>query len=327
MIPFEYASPTKIDDVIGLLADRWGDTEVLAGGTDLITCLKQNLTAPKRVVSLKAVTGLNKIEVSGGQAHIGATATLAEVSENADVQKHFPSLIQAIEGIGSPQILAMGTAGGDLCQRPRCWFYRQGFGLLGQNDGQSLIPGGDNRYHAIFDNKGPAYFVNPSSMAPALIALGATLTLAGSGGKTRSIKVAEFFKTPASADERENALKPNEILTKISIPANGTANATYEVRQRQGLDWPMVAASVAFGSASSAKNASVVLGHVAPTPHVASKAAAVLEGQKVTAELAAKAGMAAADGATPLSRNAYKVQLVQTAVKRAILAAAGIKEG
>ena len=188
-------------------------------------------------------------------------------------------------------------------------------------DGKSLIPEGDNRYHAIFDNEGPAYFVNPSSLAPALIALGATLEIAGPNSKTRQVAVAEFFRKPRTADERENVLAPNEVVTQITIPAKGLANATYEVRPRQGLDWPLVAAAVSLPRNGSGK-AEIVLGHVAPVPWRVPKAAAVLAGGVPDEELATRAADAAAEGATPLSDNAYKVRLVKTAVKRAILAAA-----
>jgi xanthine dehydrogenase YagS FAD-binding subunit len=246
---------------------------------------------------------------------------LADVLENAAVRKEFPSVVQAIEGIGSPQIINMGTIGGDLCQRPRCWYYRQGFGLLGQLDGKSLIPDGDNRYHAIFDNAGPTYFVHPSSLAPALIALGATLEIAGPNSKTRQVAVAEFFRKPTSAEERENVLAPNELITQVTIPATGLANAMYEVRPRQGLDWPLVAAAVALPR-NNGGNAAIVLGHVAPVPWRVPKAAAVLTGGVPDEALATRAADAAAEGATPLSGNAYKVRLVKTAVKRAILAAA-----
>ena len=188
-------------------------------------------------------------------------------------------------------------------------------------DGKSLIPEGDNRYHAIFDNAGPAYFVNPSSLAPALIALGATLEIAGPNSKTRQVAVAEFFRTPRTADERENVLAPNELITQIMIPAKGLANATYEVRPRQGLDWPLVAAAVSLPRQGGGK-AEIVLGHVAPVPWRVPKAAAVLTGGVPDEALATRAAEAAAEGATPLSGNAYKVRLVKTAVKRAILAAA-----
>ncbi len=146
---------------------QFGETEILAGGTDLVTSLKQGLVAPKRLVNLKGIASLNGIEATGDTVRIGATTPLADVLENARIRKEFPAIIQAIEGIGSPQIINMGTIAGDLCQRPRCWYYRQGFGLLGELGGKSLIPDGDNRYHAIFGNEGPAYFVCPSVVSPA----------------------------------------------------------------------------------------------------------------------------------------------------------------
>jgi xanthine dehydrogenase YagS FAD-binding subunit len=219
--------------------------------------------------------------------------------------------------------LNIGTVGGDLCQRPRCWYFRNGFGLLAKEGDFSLVPHGDNRYHAIFGNEGPAYFVSASSFGPPLIALGATVTLAGPNG-SRTIPVAQFFRTPQSEKERETALKPNEILTQIDIPVRGLRNATYEVRHRHGLDWPYVTASVAYAAkGGSAAEAQIALGHVAPTPWLATAAARLLEGPLVDAALAAKCGQTATQGAKPLSRNAYKVQMVQTSVKRAILAAAG----
>jgi xanthine dehydrogenase YagS FAD-binding subunit len=322
MNSFEYASPTDLEGAIGLLEDRAGEVEILAGGTDLVTSLKQGLASPKRLVSLKKVSSLWGIDTSANVVRIGAMTPLADVLEHSEVRKEFPSIVQAIEGIGSLQIINMGTIGGDLCQRPRCWYYRQGFGLLGQLDGNSLIPDGDNRYHAIFGNEGPAYFVSPSVLAPPLIALGATLDIAGPNSKTRQVPAADFFRIPRTAEEREIVLAPNEVLTQISIPASGLANATYEIRQRQGLDWPLVTASVAMPRKSGSGKAEIVLGHVAPVPWRVPKAAALLNGQMPDDELAEHVAETAAEGAKPLSKNAYKVRLVKTAVKRAVLAAA-----
>ena len=327
MNSFEYASPTDLETAIGLLGDRFGETEVLAGGTDLVTSLKQGIVSPKRLVSLKSIEKLRGIEAQGDAVHIGAMTPLVEVLEDANIRKSLPSITTAIEGIGSPQIIAMGTVGGDLCQRPRCWYYRQGFGLLGQLDGESLIPEGDNRYHAIFGNNGPAYFVSASSLGPPLVALGATLEITGPKGKTRNVAAMDFFRTPKSAQERENVLAANEILTRISIPARGLANATYEIRQREGLDWPLVTASVAFSRKAGGGKAAVVLGHVAPTPWSVPEAAALLDGKMANEELATRVADAAIHSARPLSKNAYKVRLVKTAVKRAILAAAEQREG
>jgi xanthine dehydrogenase YagS FAD-binding subunit len=327
MNSFEYANPTDLESALGLLSSRYGETEILAGGTDLVTSLKQAIVSPKRVVNVKGIPSLKGIEVKADSIRIGATTPLVDVLEHRRVPKEFPALTQAIEGIGSAQIIGMGTIAGDLCQRPRCWYYRQGFGLLGQQDGKSLIPEGDNRYHAIFGNEGPAYFVSPSIVAPPLIALGAMLEIVGPNNKKREIPVAAFFKIPQNAGDRENVLASNEIITHVSIPLNNWSNATYEVKQRQGFDWPLVTASVAWPKSGDGK-AQIVLGHVAPTPWLVPYASALLDGHTSPDEqLAARAGAAAAQGAKPLSKNAYKVQLVKTAVKRAILAAAGKKEG
>ena len=335
MNAFEYANPKSLDEAVGLLSNKWGETEVLAGGTDLLSSFKQNLTSAGRVVSLSKIGGLAGISEKDGKIHIGSMTRLSEFVGNEKIREHFPALVTAAQNIGSSQILNMGTVGGDLLQRPRCWFYRQGMGLFGTHDGKSVVPDSDNRYHAIFGNRGPAYFVNPSSLAPGLLALDATMTAQGSSG-SREIKASDFFQTPKSEDDREYTLTSSEILTGITIPLQGLRNATYEVRQRQGLDWPMVAVAVAFeygGEARTrtASNARVVLGHVAPTPWYSEAASKALEGAVVQSaslayfgfndETGAKVGEAAVKSATPLSRNGYKVHQVKIAVARAIEAA------
>jgi xanthine dehydrogenase YagS FAD-binding subunit len=229
--------------------------------------------------------------------------------------------VSAIGNLGSAQILNMGTVGGDVCQRPRCWYFRNGHGLLARQGDRSLARDGDNRYHAIFGTEGPALFVSATSLGPALVALEAMFTAEGPKGKTRSVPAAEFFHAPKSESEREIALKPNEVLTQISIPIRGWKNATYEVRHRHGLDWPYVTATVAFAEKNGmAADARVVLGHVASTPWTAGEAAKALNGGRVNEDTAAKCASAAVEGARPLSRNAYKVDLVKAAVKRAVLA-------
>ena len=322
MKSFEYAAPKSLKEATALLSDTWGKTEILAGGTDLVTSLKQRITRPERVVSLRNIVELSGIEGAGGGVSIGAMTTLGEVAGHTSLKQH-AALTTAARSVVSPQLLSVGTVGGDLCQRPRCWYYRNGFGLFGQQDGKSLVRDGDNRYHAIYGNDGPALFVSPSSLGPALVALDASFTAEGPGGKTRKIAAAEFFRTPNSESERETALKPNEILTAVQVPNRSLKSATYEVRHRHGLDWPYVTASVAFrldgGKVAEAK---IVLGHVAPTPWVATAAGTALNGAAPTEAQAMKAADAAVVGAKPLSGNAYKILMVKAAVKRAILAAA-----
>ena len=178
MEAFEYARPKSTQEAIKLLTGAEGEALALAGGTDLISLMKDGVARPKRLVSLQHVSELKGISFrSGSGLRLGAAVTLEELMENAEVREHYPALVQAAEGVSSPQVRSTGTVGGDLCQRPRCWYYRAGFGLLAVYKGKPLVPDGDNRYHAILGNSGPAYFVSPSS-------LGAHPDRAGRQGET-----------------------------------------------------------------------------------------------------------------------------------------------
>jgi xanthine dehydrogenase YagS FAD-binding subunit len=322
MQAFAYASPTTLKEALALLADRWGVADILAGGTDLLNLLKDHIHTPQRVINIKGIKELGGIRKTDSGLRIGALVTVSELLASPEVRAEYPALIQAAEGIKSVQIRNMGTIGGDLCQRPHCWYFRQGFGLLAMKDGRSLVREGDNRYHAIFGNQGPACFVSASSFGPPLVALNARVKLVSAKGE-RELPVEKFFVTPQSESEREIALRPDEILTEILVPpAANVRNATYEVRQRETLDWPLVTASVALTMKGTAvASARVVLGHVAPTPWRATEAEKVLAGKGLSAAVIQKAAEAAVTGATPLSRNAYKVQLVRAAVRRALEAA------
>lgn len=319
---FEYIAPADAVSAAQALSPEAGVTAVLAGGTDLLSLMKDRVEAPTRVVSLRNVRTLKGVSKRGGGLRIGAMATVEELlSSNAAAP--YKSLLQAARGITAPQVRAMGTVVGDLLQRPRCWYFRNGYGLLAMNEGKSLVPNGENRFHAILGNKGPAYFVSASSLAPALISLGARATVTGPEGE-REMAVADLFQIPSSESERENTLAGNEIVTEINVPsASGWKTATYEVRQRQLLDWPLVAASVAVrmrgGSVSDAR---VVLGHVAPIPWRSSEAETALKGQPANESSGEAAGKAAVAAATPLSQNKAKVQLATVAVKRAVAMAA-----
>jgi xanthine dehydrogenase YagS FAD-binding subunit len=323
---FEYASPTTKEQAVALLGNQWGEAEVIAGGTDLLSLMKDQVVTPKRVVNLKDIRDLQGISYSAASClRLGALVTMDQLLENTQVRGAYPALVQAVEGVTSPQIRSMGTVGGDLCQRPRCWYFRAGYGLLAKDEsGAALVPDGDNRYHAILGNDGPALFVNPSSLAPALIALMAKIKVYGPKGE-RTLGADQFFVTPKADGEREYALTPGEIVTEITIPpAGGVKCATYEVRQKEALDWPLAAAAVALQlNGRTVKSARIVLGHVAPVPWLAPGAAEALVGKQISEETATEAGKAAVSQAKALSRNGYKVQLAKVAVKRAILQAAG----
>jgi len=324
MEAFEYARPKSTQEAVKLLAGGEGEALALAGGTDLISLLKDGVLSPKRLVSLQHVTELKGISFRRESGlRLGAAVTLEELMESAEVREHYPALLQAAEGVRSPQIRSTGTVGGDLCQRPRCWYYRAGCGLLAVYKGKPLVPEGDNRYHAILGNSGPAYFVSPSSLAPILIALDAKVKLHGPEGP-RELSVKEFFVTPQHDGETEHALRAGEIVTEILVPNPGDVKmAVYEVRQKEALDWPLAAAAVVLKlEGSSVQSARVVLGHVAPVPWASPEAEEALKGKSLNEDVAWEAGKAALRNATPLSKNAYKVQLARVAVKRAILRAA-----
>lgn len=321
MEKFAYASPATEKEAAGLLSAQWGETAILAGGTDLISLMKENIATPKTVVNIKQIKSLSGMGAAKGGMRIGAAVTIDELAESAAVRKQFPSLIEAALGITSPQIRNMGTVGGDLVQRPRCWYFRRGYGLLAMDKGKALVPDGENKYHAILNNNGPAYFVSASSLGPALIALGATFKLVSASG-TRDVAAEKFFVVPTSDTMRETAIQPNEILTEISIPMQPTLNSTYEVRQKEALDWPLASASVALKmNGKQVTSARIVLGHVAPAPYAAMAANQFLAGKTIDEKTADEAGKQAVMSATPLSQNAYKVQLARVAVKRALLAA------
>ncbi|MYB18795.1 MAG: molybdopterin dehydrogenase [Holophagales bacterium] len=323
MRPFGYAAPATVEQAVGLLAAE--GSEALAGGTDLLSLLKDDVERVDRLVALRGVAGLSGIELDGGTLRIGAMTTLQELRDHDGAIAALPALAVAIDGVASPQLREMGTVGGDLLQRPRCWYYRRGFGLLALTaDGRSMVTEGDNRYHAIFPT-GQARFVNPSSLAPLLVALGAEAVVHGPGGERR-LPVEALYQAPQAAEERENTLAPGELLAGVEANVAGSRSAVYEVRQRRSLDWPLMAAAVTLtGSGSRAERARIVLGHAAPTPHVAAAAGDVLSGQELTPETVAAAADAAVEGARPMSGNRYKIQLARTAVRRALGHAAGME--
>lgn len=322
---FEYANPTTTEQAVALLGGSWADAEVLAGGTDLLSLMKDDVVHPKRLVNIKDIRELGGITVGKDRSlRIGALVTIQELADHPKVREAFPVIAMTASEIAGPQIRNMGTVGGNLCQRPRCWYYRAGFGLLAKDaSGEPLVLTGDNRYHAILGNAGPAYFVSPSTLGTLFIALGGTVRLFGPKGK-REIPVEKFFVIPQSENQREHDLGPNEIVTEIVLPAlAGVKAATYEVRQKDAMDWPLALASVALSlNGNKVRSARVVMGYVAPVPWRSKEAEDALIGKAITEETAKAAGEAAVSGAKSLGRNSYKIQLARVAVKRAILAAA-----
>ena len=324
MRSFEYASPTTKEQAVALLGPTWGQAEVLAGGTDLLALMKDDVVRPKRLVNIKQIKEMNGVNAMSQGLRVGALTTLGELADNVNVIKDYPALAEAINDAASPQIRNLATLGGNLCQRPRCWYFRGGFGLLPKDQsGKELVAGGENRYHAILGNDGPAKFVSPSTIVPVLVAYGASVRLAGPKGP-RELPLERFYVIPKTETEREHDLKPNEILSEVVLtPPRELKVAHYEIRQKQAFDWPLAVAAVALKmNGSSVESARVVIGYVAPIPWRSAEAERVLTGKAVSEDTAKAAAEAGLQKATPLSHNAYKVQLAKVAVKRAILKAA-----
>ncbi len=336
---FEYARPETEAEALELLAEHNGNTAVLAGGTDLMSLLKRDVIQPARVVDIKNIPSLAGIKPFDGGMLIGANTTLDEINEHA-IAADYRSLIDVIDGIKAIQVTANGTLAGDLCQLPHCWYYRNGYGLLAMKDGESLVATGDNRYHAILGNSGPAKFVSASRFAPPMIAWDAKVRIVSlsrsandaerdpASATTPSVReewlpLEYFFLTPKTNTQGVTVLKPGQLITHLWLPAAGAArSATYEVVELNGLDQPQASAACCLGlDGGIVRSAKIVLGHVAPTPWIAHEAAKWLVGQQLTDGVAETAAHMALAKATPLSHNDFKVTMAETAVKRVLLKA------
>jgi len=328
---FQYFRPESAEAAVALLDKSWGTAELLGGGTDLLDLQKEYVAQPSKVVSLGAIKDFEGISLEKKlppNVIIGAGTKLATVASHSAIKEYFPALASAAGGVATPQIRNMATLGGNLCQRNRCWYFRdEHVRCLLKGGDKCFALDGENRYHAIFTKDHRCVIVSPSTLAPALIAYGATAEVLGPKGK-RTVKLGEFFRAPGKEGEREHALEPNEMVLSVSIQAEkGLRSANYEVAQKRSYDWPVAQATVAFRlDGDKAKDARIVLGHVAPTPLLAEGAMKVIEGSEITEETAAKAGEAATEGAKPLKQNEYKLKLLAVAVKRALLTAAGAKK-
>lgn len=329
MKAFEWASPSSVEEAVKLLAPAGGDSKAdsdemarpMAGGQDLLSTMKTYILRPPRVVNLKMIGGLDSIADDGkGGLKIGALVTISALEENADVKSKFPGLSEAAHSIATPQIRNLGTVGGNLCQRPRCWYFRlENYKCLKKGGTQCYAFTGENKYNAILGG-GPSYFVHPSDLAPMLIALGATVTIAGPDG-ARNFPLEKFFTLPTVQVRRENVLKDGEIVTEVQVPAASGGSSTYlKFKERSSLDFAMsaVAVSADLAGDKTVRSARLVLGGVAPIPWRAAETEAFLVGKKLDAPTVAAAADLALKQAKPMDDNAYKITLTKTLVRRAL---------
>lgn len=333
MNAFEWANAKSVEDAVKLLAPTAGTDfdeafRPMGGGQDLHTTLKAYIERPGRVVNLKTIPGMSDIRVTRDGFRpglvFGATATLSDIAEHVDVMQFYPGLSEAIHSVATPQIRNLGTIGGNLCQRPRCWYFRlENVKCLKRGGDTCHAKAGENKFNAVFGTDAPCVMVHPSDLAPMLIALDAVVKAQGAKG-TRDIAAAQFFRMPTTDDaRRETVLAADEIVTQVTIPGSsaGGLRSTYlKFKERESLDFAMasVAAVVTLSKGDVIDRARVVLGGVAPVPWVLPAVDQFLAGKTLDdATIAQAAEMAVAD-AKPLSQNAYKVPLTRTLVRRAL---------
>ena len=315
---FAYVRPGSVKEALDHLSSE--GARVHAGGTDLLGCLREQTFEAKTVVSISSIESLRGIRKGGGGLRIGALTTIAEVAENTELQMNYTALARAASEVASPQLRNQGTIGGNICQKPRCWYYRGEFHCLRKGGEQCFAVGGENAFHCILGGEN-CFIVHPSDTAPALAALGAKAHIAGPGGK-RSVLLESFFVSPAQDYTRETVLSSNEIVTEIELPPHeeGLRSSYRKVRARRSWDFALAGVALAMVfEGDMVKKARVYLSGVAPVPWRAKEVEDLITGKKIDADLAAKAGSAAVQKAAPLEQNAYKVDLVQGLLKQALL--------
>ena len=320
---FEFARATSVTEARDLLAEKPGSV-LKAGGIDLLDRMKEHLDEPPRLVDLKGVPQLNGIAVGGnGSLMIGPLVTLAKVAAHPAIRATHAAMAHACAEAASPQIRNVATVGGNLLQRPRCWYYRlESYPCLKKGGNTCFAVGGENRYHAIFA-EGNCNAPHPSNAAVALLALDASLVLEGPRG-TRTVAVEQFFRIPDQDPRRENAGDPSEILTAIEVPAVAGLRSVYaSVKEKAAFDWPLVSTAVALVvEAGVVRTARIALGAVATTPRRAAAAEQAIVGKRLDEAAADVAAQATVAGAQPLSENGYKVELLKTLLRRTLVSLA-----
>jgi xanthine dehydrogenase YagS FAD-binding subunit len=285
---------------------------VHAGGTDLLGCLRDNVFGAKKVVSISGLKNLRGIqETKEGGLRIGALTTITEITDSKRVRDHYPAVAKAASEVASPQLRNQGTIGGNLCQKPRCWYYRGEFHCLRKGGPTCYAYQGENQFHCIFGSGGICYITHPSDTAPALVAYEATLRIVGPTG-TKLLPIEKFYVLPSQDVKKETVLKPNEILTEILLPppAKGLRSSCRKVRARQSWDFALAGVALALMfKEDRVEKARVVLSGAAPIPWRSKEAEQTLTGNPLNTDTITRAVNAALKNAEPLNKNSYKIPL------------------
>ncbi|MGH9797792.1 MAG: FAD binding domain-containing protein [Candidatus Polarisedimenticolia bacterium] len=324
---FAWLEPPTVADATRVLAREGEGARAIAGGVDLLGELKERIATPASLVNLKAIPGLDAVRFDkDGTLRIGALATLTALVENDRLRAAFPAVAEAAESVGSPEIRNVGTVGGNLCQRPRCWYYRSLLHRCLKKGGDvCFTTTGESRYHAILGG-GPSYIVHPSDLAPAFIACDARVTIAGPQGE-KDLPLEQFFVLPAVRLDHETILKTGEIVTGVMLPASaaGRKSVYLKFKEKESFDFALAAVALSVRmTGRTCAEARLVLGGVAPVPWRAGGAEKLLTGAAIDAAIAGRAADAALEGASPMAHNGYKIPLAKALVRRALLGLAGV---
>jgi xanthine dehydrogenase YagS FAD-binding subunit len=323
MVPnFSYIRSRSLDEALRYLS--LDGARAHAGGTDLLGCLRDHVFDATTVISIAGLKELKGIAPTpAGGLRIGSLTTIAEVARNPVIEAKYRALSMAASEVASPQLRHQGTIGGNLCQKPRCWYYRGEFHCLRKGGDQCYAVEGENMYHCIFGGEN-CFIVHPSDTAPALVALQASVVIAGQNGR-RTVAVENFHMPPSRDYTRETVLEPADIVTEIVLPppAEGLRSSYRKVRARRAWDFALagVALAIVF-SGDQAADARMVLSGAAPVPWRSAEAEKVVKGRRLDRDRAAEAAAAAVKNAEPMEQNEYKIPLFRGLIEQQLVAIA-----
>lgn len=328
MQSFEWVDVTSVEEAAALLAATSAHAPVIAkaGGMDLLDLMKEGIVRPARVVNLKRIRSLGELQLDNTGLRLGALMTLTQIERDAGIRSHYRALAEAASHAATPQVRNAATIGGNLLQRPRCWYLRNDhFHRVAPSDPKvdPKVDHAEHQHHAIFDNQQTA-IVHASTLATALVAYDATVHLTSNEGSSRAVALQDFLLPPSMERDRDSLIADGEILTRVSVPpiqAN-TRCAYHKQTERDSYDWPICDVAVVLQmNGDTVTAAKIVLGWVAPTPRRAMEAEELLVGRKLDERAATEAAAVAVRSATPLVKNAYKVDVLRAVIKRTLLAA------
>jgi xanthine dehydrogenase YagS FAD-binding subunit len=318
---FAYVRVKSLNEAIRHLSSK--GARIHAGGTDLLGCLRDDIFDAKKIVSLSQLNELRGIRMTKeGVLRIGALTTITEVANSKMIQERFPALAKAALEVASPQLRNQGTIGGNICQKPRCWYYRGEFHCLRKGGDRCYAYNGENQYHCIFGSGSICYIVHPSDVAPALAVYDATVLVIGPKGG-RKISIGKFHVLPSEDVQKETVLKPNEIVTEILLPpaVQGLRGSYRKVRTRRSWDFALAGVALALQfKGDRVQKARVVLSGAAPIPWRSKEVEEAITGKRLDADTVAQAAEAAVKNAEPLEHNSYKVPLFRNIVEEELLA-------